>query len=115
MIEPLLTLMLFAIPVTARDWRGLFWRGVVSALLTLGAVLWATGGRLSLQVEGGDANIGAGIVLYYALTTLLGGLVARTLSLGARRLGHHRPWSLWIEVLFFLGFPVLVRWAAAAS
>lgn len=104
----LLPLALFALPVTARSWRGLAWRGLIAALVTLGAFLLVTGGRLSLQVPGGDANIGAGIVLYYALTTFVSGLIARALSLAARRFGHHRPWSLWIEALFFFGFPALV-------
>lgn len=108
MIEPVISLALFALPASARSWRGLAWRGVIAALLTLGAFLWVTGGRLSLTVPGGDADIGAGIVLYFALTTFVSGLIARSLSLLARRLGHPRPWSLWIEALVFFGFPALL-------
>ena len=100
---------LFAIPATAASWRGLGWRSLICVALLLAGFLAATGGRLSLQVESGDANIGVGIVLYYGLTTLVSGLVARALSLAARGLGHARPWSLWIEALFFFGFPYLVR------
>ena len=110
MLESLLSLALFALPASARSWRGLAWRGALALVLTLGAFLWVTGGRLSLTVPGGDADIGAGIVLYLALTTFAAGTVARSLSLLARRWGHHRPWSLWIEALFFLGVdPLLFR------
>lgn len=111
MIETALSAVLFAIPVTAGSWRALGWRALICAALTLGAFLWSTGGRLSLQVEGGDANIGAGIVIYFAITTLGSGLLARTASLGAHRLGHPRPWSLWIEAVFFFGFAYVVMGA----
>ena len=103
MIEPLVSLAFFALPASAPDWRGLAWRTALGAAITLALFLWVTGGRLSLTVPGGDADIGAGIVLYFALTTFVSGVAARALSLMARRFGHPRPWSLWIEALFFFG------------
>ena len=108
-MESLLSAILFAIPVTATSWRGLGWRAVIAAGLTLVAFGAVTEWRFSLQVEGGDANIGAGILIYYAVSIFGGGFAARILSLWARALGHPRPWSLWIEGAFFFGFPYLLR------
>ena len=76
--------------------------------VVISALLVATGGTGSLVTPGGDANIGAGIVLYYALSRLGGGLAARVLSLLAARAGHPRPWSLWIEAMCFFAAPLLL-------
>ena len=109
MTEWALSILLFALPVTASSWRGLGWRAAIAAALVLGAFGLVTEGRFSLQVPGGDANIGAGIVLFYAILWVPSGFIARIISLTARRLGHARPWSLWIEALLFFGWPALMR------
>ena len=114
MIEHAIRLVLFLIPVTATTWRGLGWRAVIAAALTALGFGAVTEWRFSFQVASGDANIGAGILIYFALVIFGGGFAARILSLSARALGHSRPWSLWIEVALFFGSPYLVRAALGA-
>ena len=109
MVEWVIRILLYALSVTASNWRGLGWRAAIAAALVLGAFGLVTGGRFSLQVSGGDANIGAGIVLFYAILWVPGGFIARIMSLTARRFGHARPWSLWIETILFFGWPALMR------
>ena len=105
MTEYLPRLLFFAVIATATGWRSLLWRLLIAAGLILAAFGHVTGWRFSLVVPGGDADIGAGIVHYYGLTALAAALIARVLSLFARRLGHLRPWSLWIEAVCFFGLP----------
>jgi hypothetical protein len=105
MTDDLPRLIFFAIIATATGWRSLLWRILIALALILAAFGYVTNWRFSLVVPGGDADIGAGIVLYYGLTALAAALLARILSLLARRLGHPRPWSLWIEVVGFFAFP----------
>lgn len=100
--------LLFLLPVSAGTWRGLLWRTVAGLALVALAIGIVTGGRFSLVATGGDANIGAGIVLYYAVLRLGGGIAARVISLAAAAAGHGRPWSLWIEALFYLASPLLL-------
>ncbi len=100
--------LLFLLPVSAGTWRGLAWRAAAGLALVAVAFGIVTGGRFSLVAEGGDADIGAGIVLVYSLPSLGGGVAARALSLAAAGLGHRRPWSLWIEVLFYFATPLLL-------
>ena len=109
MIDLAFSILLFALPVTASSWRGLGWRALIAAVLVLVAFGLVTEWRFSLQVPGGDANIGAGIVLFYAILWVPAGFMARIMSLTARRFGHVRPWSLWIEVVLFFGWPAVVR------
>jgi len=111
MTDWLIRVALFALPVTASGWYGLAWRAAIAAALVLGTFLAATGGRFSLNVEAGDTNIGAAIVLVHAILWVPGGFVARILSLAARRAGHARPWSLWIELVFFFGWPLAMEMA----
>ena len=115
MIEWAVRLALFALAVTASGWRALGWRLVIAAGLFLGVFLWVTGGRLSTVVPTGDADIAAGLVIYYAILWIPGGFLARALSLFARRWGHRRPWSLWIEGAAFFGYPVLTQWALQSA
>jgi hypothetical protein len=105
MIDYLLRLVFFALIATATGWRSLLWRLLIAAALILAAFGYVTNWRFSLIVPGGDADIGAGIVLYYGLTTVAAALITRTISLITRRLGHPRPWSLWIEALGFFALP----------
>lgn len=100
--------LLFLLPVSAASWRGLLWRGLAGLALVALAFGIVTQGSFSLVAAGGDANIGAGIVLFYAIQRLGGGVVARILSLAAAAAGHLRPWSLWIEVLFYFATPLLL-------
>lgn len=97
---------LFCLIASAPGWRGLGWRMAIAALLVAGAFGWVTGWRFSLVVPGGDADIGAGIALYFGTMWLASGLFSRAASLLARRFGHARPGSLWIEVVGFFAVPI---------
>ncbi len=108
MVFTLAEALLFLLPVSAGTWRGLMWRSLAGLALVVLAFGIVTQGRFSLVVAGGDADIGAGIVLFYAIQRLGGGIAARTVSLAAAAAGHRRPWSLWIEVLFYFGTPLLL-------
>jgi hypothetical protein len=106
MFELIPRLVLFALIASAPGWRGLLWRTAIGAGLIATALGWATDWRFSLVVPGGDADIGAGIVLYFGIMWLVSGLVSRIVSLSARGIGHRRPWSLWIEGIGFFAGPV---------
>jgi hypothetical protein len=108
MYELIPRFFLFALIVSAPSWRGLQWRAAIGVLLLVAAFGWATEWRFSLVVPGGDANIGAGIVLFYGIMWLASGLISRTISLLARRFGHNRPRSLWIEGLGFFALPLVL-------
>ncbi|MEL6234732.1 MAG: hypothetical protein AAFR46_10005 [Pseudomonadota bacterium] len=86
-------LFAFLLPILARGW---LWLGLLSlfalapcALLLLLAVT---------QREDMAQGFGLLFAAASALPALAGG-AARLLSLGARAIGHPRPWSLWIEGL----------------
>jgi hypothetical protein len=98
-------LLLFLVVVSARHWRGLALHTAVGLLLIGIAFGWVTEWSFSLTVPQGDANIGAGIVLFFGGTWLVAGLISRIASLAARRFGHERPRSLWIEVLGYFAVP----------
>jgi hypothetical protein len=102
-------LLLFLVVVSARHWRGLALHAAAGLVLLGIAFGYVTEWSFSLTVPQGDANIGAGIVLFYGGTSLLAGLISRIASLAARRFGHERPWSLWIEVLGFFAVPVILE------
>jgi len=106
MFELIPRLVLFALIVSAPSWRGLLWRGAVAVLLIAAAFGWVTDGRFSVVVPAGDADIGAGIVLFYGIMWLVSGLIVRAISLSARQFGHTRPWSLWIEGVGFFALPL---------
>ena len=108
------SLILFGLIVSAPGWRRLVWHAAAALALVVLAFGWATGWRFSLVAPGGDADIGAGIVLYYGIAGVAPALAARAVSLWARRLGHPRPWSLWIEALCFLGGPAAVEFLLVA-
>ncbi len=105
MTDLLPRLAVFALVASASGWRSLLWRALIAVALILAAFGYVTDWRFSLVVPGGDADIGAGIVLYFGPMWLAAALVARAASLLARRLGHPRPWSLWIEALAFFALP----------
>ena len=107
MFELIPRVLLFALIVSAPSWRGLLWRTAIGVLLLVAAFGWVTEGRFSLVVPAGDADIGAGIVLFYGIMWLAVSLIARSISLLARRFGHGRPRSLWIEALGFFALPLI--------
>ncbi len=102
-------LVFFALVAIAPRWRSLAWRAGIGMALLAAAFGWATDWRFGLAVPAGDANIGAGIVLYLGLIALAPAVASRALSLWADRLGHRRPWSLWIEGVAFFGAPVALN------
>jgi len=106
MLETIPRLVIFGLIVSAPGWRGLAWRTALAVALVAAAFGWVTDGRFSVVVPGGDADIGAGIVLYFGIMWLATGLIARLISLLARGIGHDRPYSLWIEAVGFFGVPV---------
>lgn len=98
-------IVLFLVVVSARHWRGLALHTAAGLLLLGIAFGVVTEWRFSLVVPQGDANIGAGIVIFYGGAWLLAGLISRAASLAARRYGHERPRSLWIEAIGFFAVP----------
>ena len=76
-------ILLFALTISAPGWRGLLGRAAIGVLLIGAAFGWVTDWRFSVVVPGGDADIGAGIILFYGITWLASGLIARAQPYGA--------------------------------
>jgi hypothetical protein len=108
----LTAIFLFALPCLARNWHGLL---VFAALVGLPLIYgWFWSWR---QLQPGVEDLGVGILMFtLMLFTWSGavGVLTRAVSPTAKRFGHDRPASLWVEGLGASATIVPIIWLAGS-